>query len=578
MPEKVIEWRADRTDKGVNLESSRNLDTGEMSAGQSMRHEHGSGAYTGPGYRLKKDLGQSARGDGQEEAFVFPALWVKTGTKIFYSETPDVAASWWDAGTTLTTATYTEIIEQSNGDILITNKTDAPVRLIIAKAKAVIADSDTEINVGTAHITKFVAGGGTVRINDDEVAYGAINTGTGELTSVTGIAAGGHAQGSLIVEDVAMSTWTEEKGSWAFKHESRLVTGGRTDYESVVYASAPEDINNPAYFYDFDANGTVSRVFEEPMIGGISGQTHAYLFGRRGVYQFQGFDIATGAFIVQPIAAYTAYNNRCIIDVDGTIMFLGGKRLMPIELQLAEGGGPTKPFLGQQFDHRLRGWLDTLDSTQDQSDAHLHYDKAQKIVKIWARRNGILECRTLDMQNETFLGTENRPTVVASMFQDKSYFIDKAGKLHRDDVGLTHAGVPFTHQWSTGRMEYDKGRREFQLYKYEYEGWMTKGSKHTLRVYLDGSTTASFEGNYDDSLITSTKGKPLGVRGIGVSSIAADGETVSVYPFENHILLRGIGGKDVRLEWEVSKEGAFLQTNSFYLSAYLTKRSQNSYS
>lgn len=577
MPKKVIEWRADRTDLGVNLQSSRNLNNGEMSQGQSMRHEHGSGVFTGPGYRLKKDLAQSAQGDGMCEAYVFPALWVKTGTKLFYSETPENPSTWYDAGATLTTETLTTIIEQGNGDIHATNGTDSPTRIIVAKAKGAIISTDTEISVGTVHITKFSAAGGTIRINDDEITYTGTDTGTGELTGVTGIAASGHAQGSLIVEDKTMSTWSEEKGTWAFKHESRLIVGGRTDYEEVVYASAPEDLDNPQYFYDFDGNGTVTRRFDTPMVGGISGQANAYLFGKNGVYQFRGFDIATGAFLVDPIAAYTAYNSRCIVDMDGTIAFLGDKRLLPIELQLSQGGGPTQPFLSESFDHRLRPWLDELDDGKDQADAHLHYDKTNKILKIWARRNGTLECRVYDRQGDAFLGTEIRSTSVNSMFQGKSYFCDKAGKVQRDDQGLTNAGIPVVHKWSTGRMEYDKGRQEFQLYRFEYEGWMTKGSKHTVRVYVDGSSLASYEYEFDDSLITTTKGNPLGKNNIGVSSLAADGETVSAFPYKNNILLRGIGGDDVRLEWEITREGSFFQLNSFYLSAYLLTRSQRTY-
>lgn len=573
MPGQLIQFRADQMDFGLNLQSSRNLKFGEISSGRSARFERGSGIFTGPGYRTVIDTGTSATIDGLHEGKVFPALWIKSGTKVYYSTNPDAGVKY-DTGLTATTGAKTEFQEQGNGDIFVINATDAPARIAIAKSTTAIADTDIVITVGADFIDKYTASG-NVLVNGDTIAY--TGKSATELTGVTGIQTGGHAINSLVIQTSNPTTFTEEKGIFALELESRMIVGGRGFKKNILSASAPEDLSNPQFFYDFDGNGTVSRVLPEDLTAGIKGVGSAFIFTKNSAFRLDGFDLTTGAFLMVPITQqYGAYNQHCVCDMDGVIAFLGNKRLIPISIQLTPDA-QAAPYLGEDFDHRLRPWLDALDPFEDQADAHLAWDPVQKILKIAARRNGALETYVFDKQNGNFLPQESRPGYAFSMFNGNGYFGGTTGVVYIEDMGRTNDGNAILHQWATGRTEYDKGRRDMQLKDFEYSGYMSEACEHTVRIYLDGSTTAAYSMTFDDSTIVTSSGTPIGARGVGASGIGGDAMSTLIYPYENKILLRGLSCQDFRIEFEVTKQGAFFQTNTMFVNAFIPRRAQGTY-
>lgn len=558
-------------DLGLDLNTDRNLKPGQIAGGSSARFERGSGIFTGPGYRLAANLATSAS-TYLYEGTIFPLLWAKSGTKVFHSADPDTGTAY-DIGLTLTSAESGCFVQQSNGDIGYTNQTDTPVRIAVARNTVVIADTDVTITVGTDWIAKF-ANSGTVYVRGDAISYTGKNAGAGTLTGVTGIAAGGHPVNSIVTQTSNPSTWAEEKGSFAFEYQSRLVVGGRAKFEGVAYASVTETAAAPANFYDFDSAGTNSRVFSTKLVGGISGLGRAYLFGERQVHSLTDFDVTTGAFQTSPLSEhYGAYNPRCIVDMDGLVCFFGKKRLMPIPLTIGPSG--AVPGFDENFDLPIRPWLEQLDDDTDQaSSALLAYDNVQKVLKISGRRNGALETYVCDLQNRAFLPAENRPATSYAMFNGVQYWGSTDGKIHRDDTGRTNAGVAINHRWSTGRLEAGKNRPLMQLGRLSYQGSMTRGCEHRCKVYLDGSSTASYDQLFTDSLIVSSQGKPLGTRGVGSSPLGSDDTSDFVYRYENDILLTGLSCEDVRVEWVTTKEGVFFQTDSYQLSFDTTRFDQ----
>jgi len=412
---------------------------------------------------------------------------------------------------------------------------------------------------------------GFVYINGTGYLYTA-KSGT-QLTGCTEFAAGIPAN-TIITQTSNPSTFPAAyNGTFMFDLESRLFTGGRLHYENILSYSAPEDAANSQYFYDFQGNGAYQRIFTGKLTGGIKGIGRAYLFTNNQTFQATGIDVATGALIVQPISQnYGAYNPRCIVDMEGTVAFLGKKRLIPINLQLAVAGG-SAPSLGLDFDLAIRPWLSALDDDGDQTDAKLHYDKTNQILKITARRNGVLETRVFDRANGAFLPSEIRSVKSYSMFNGKSYFGHFSnGKIYRDDYGLTNDGLPIYHAWSTGEIENDKGRQYMQGHSIEYSGFMSKGSEHTFNIYVDGSTTASYSQVFNDSLITDLEGVSLGSFPIPYNAIAGSQDVPKVFQFKNNVLLIGISGESFRLEWTVIKEGVYFKVSDFVLTAFDTNQ------
>lgn len=569
---KLLPFVANKMDLGLNLQTEHNLELGEIAGGESARFVNGAGIYTGPGFRKAGDLGTSSSVNPLQEATVFPALWAKSGTTIQFSENPD-GGEFYAVQASPTSTEGGWFQEQGNGDMFYINQVDDPLRIAVGRNTSAIADTDTTITVGADWINKF-ATSGTVYIRGDAITYSGVNA--TQLTGVSGIQSGGHPVNSLVIQTSNPSTFgSAYNGTFAFEMESRLITGGRLHYENILSASGPEDATHPQYFYDFTGNGAVQKVMAGRLTGGIRGIGRAYLFTDNQCFQFRGFDTTTNGFLIDQLSQnYGAYNQRCIVDMEGTIAFLGQRRLIPIDIQLA-ASGTSQPAFGEKFDQKIRPWLNELDD--DQSHARLDYNKNTKILKISAVRNGALETYIYDRSSGVFGPKEIRSVACYGKFQGRTYFGHVSnGLVYKDDEGRTNDGLPIVHRWITGLISYDKGRSYIQGYTFTYHGVMTIGCEHTLNIYVDESPIPVFSQNYDDSLIVSTVGSPLGSRGIGQtvvgSSSPSDG--TMAYTFYNTILLAGLSGEHFQFEWITQKEGVFLQVEDFDFRAYLIRNNQ----
>jgi hypothetical protein len=248
---------------------------------------------------------------------------------------------------------------------------------------------------------------------------------------------------------------------------------------------------------------------------------------------------------------------------------------MPISIKLSSD--TVVPALNENFDERLRPWLDNLQTFGNQSRAYLSYDPVQKLLKVGGmQQDGGLETRVIDIQNGSPAGYEIRPGSASAMFDGKRYFGSTVGNIFRDDYLRTNNGIAVDHQFRTGRIEYDRGRRPMQFITIEYDGFISTSCEHTLRAYVDGSSEASFDKDYTDSLITSTQGTALGSRGVGSGLLGGD-ESVSVFPYKNTVLLVGLFGEDIQFEWEVVKDGAYLQVNNVRLVADVLRLSDRTF-
>lgn len=574
--QQLFEAKADAMNLGLDLNTERNLPWGQISAqSRALRFERGSkngaGVMTGPGFQVSATPVADVGYDGSlESLMVRPTLWVALGTKIQYSHD---AVTFYDTGLTRTATSTLNLtaqgfVEGPDGDVFTGNQTDSPVRIAVGILKADVA-LNGDIDVGTVYYSKFTASG-TVYVNGTAVTYSG-KDGTSKLTG-TNIAA--TSAGALVIQTSNPGTWTV-KGYILLSVESRMVLMGVKDHENIVYNSDVYTLANPDNFYDFGAGSAGSKSLPGKITAGITGMSGGFIFLARGIHRFTGFDTTTGALTSSEISnKYGAYNHRCVVDMDGQVSFMGQKRLMPISLTLSPYGG-TAPFIGEDFDHPLRPWFDSHDDTNAQDRAYLKWDSSQKILKMGAAVGGALETYAHDKQAGAYLPTENRSVATSCMFLGRSFFgHTDNGKWYEDDLGRTNDGIPISHIISTGRIEYDKGRRFLNAKEFRYEGWITQATTHILRAYVNGAADASFEVEYaSDDLITSQSGRPIGLRGIGISIPGGSpSDAVIVYPYVNRVLLVGLNGEDFRFEWEVTGDGQFFQVNTWYLGAWVQRK------
>jgi len=570
---KKTPFAAQRFDLGLNLQSIRNLKIGEIAGGASARFEKNSAIYTGPGFRTACDLGTAMSVPALKEATVFPLMWAKSGTKVFYMTDPNSGTSY-DTGVTVTAAEYGWFQEQGNGDMFYINQTDAPFRFAVAQNTVAVTATDTAITVGADWVGKFAASGSVI-INGVSYTYSGVSA--TQLTGFSPLPA--ISINTVIVQPTNPSTFPSTfNGTFMFDLYGQLFTGGRLHYEHILnWGAPPDNVGTDSTFYNFQANGASQYFgFTEKLTAGIKGIGRAYLFTTNQTFTFTGLDPASGGALIQPVSQnYGAYNPRCVVDMEGTIAFLGKNRLIPISLSLGVGG-VSVPQIEPNFDNNLRPWLASLDPDDQQADAKLHYDKTQQLLKIQGRRNGVLETYCFDRGNNSFTPSEVRSAKCFSMFKGASYFgHNNNGKVYQDDYGTTDDGIAIYHAWVTGELEGDKGREYMQAYSCEYTGTMSRGCEHTFNVYVDGSSQPSYSQIFDDSIIYETIGTGLGSNLIPASVAIGGSQDISrVYRFRNEVLLIGVSGESFRLEWVVTKEGVYFKTSDYELNVYPLAQNQ----
>ena len=573
----LVDWRPPHQAVGLDLNGDRNKKPGSIVDGASCRFVRGTGVFTGTGYREGCDLATDdevdalygAKGGSLRD---FDSLWAKSGTDVFHN---CQTVNPFSIGVTRTDGEREFFLEQGNGDIMLINQEDTFSRVAIAATIAEVTIAGDTISVGTAFIDKFAAGTDVVYLDGIAITYTTKNSGAGTLTGLTGVPAAGFTANVLVTQvsepgSAVDVTGTAIKGYCGMSIEGSALVAGRKGAEDVVFYSAPSTFQNPEFYYDFTTNGANAKVMPMPVSAMIRGTVRGYIFGEKEAHAVTGFDTNTGILQTVPVTNdYGAYNERCVIDMGGgAVGFLGQNRFIPINLS-TDSSGQLASLPDDDFDYAISPWLAQFDA--DQADAAmLQYDKALRIVTIAGKIDGVLRTRTFQNQKglKAYNPQEVRPARCHAYFQGISYFGQNTGdKIFINHSSRTNNGIPIKHEWLTPKLE-DKLEREVMLKEFLNRGFMSQGSEIRIRVYRNGSSTASFDRTYGDDIITSNRGTPLGNQGLGDASLGGStgSPTILVYPYKLKILLVGITGEDFQIQWTITKEGAFVQSNYYVLT------------
>lgn len=543
-----------------------NLPFGSIIGGSSMRYVKQAGIESGPGYVLQSTLGTTERVDdlfGARKRET-KSLWAKSGTKIFHS--CHRLGIKYDVGVTLTSTERQCFVEGRNGDIFAFNQTDSPLRIAVAALIADCADNSGALSVGTGNIDKFAASG-TVYVRGSPVTYSGKSGGT--LTGLSGIPAGGVTTGDLVTQTSTPASFAIAKGTCGMIIEGSMLVAGVKGAEDIVYTSAPSTLDNPEFLWDFLDNGASAKVMPNPVVAMVKGQGLGYIFGSNFCESTPGFDVETNVLLTHPVADVGAYNARCVAMMGGRICYLGGGRLMPVDIV---SGPDTYPRgkVDEDFDAPILPWLQQFDPDDNQADvALLQFDDARGLLTIAGKINGRTVCRPYDARDKikAFLPEEIRPMRCHVYFDGDSYFgnnmIDKVYKNH---TGLTNDGFPILHSVRTNRMEAKKGRREVLLDFLNFDGFMSVNGEIIVRIYIDGSSKVAFSWTIDDSYITSRSEEAMGLRTPGWNTLGGgDSVPQKIFPFKAEIDLNGLTGEDFMIEWLTSKLAAYFRIKSFLM-------------
>jgi len=558
---------------GVDLNGEgRNLKLGTLIDGMAMRYIRKEGMETGlSGYRKIVDLGTDAKVDSLfgGKSSLTKSLWAKSGTKIFHTIQIDGKA--YTVGMTLSAAERNFFLETRNGDVLTFNQTDSPARITAAVLTADTDDDTGAITVGTGTIDKFAASG-TVYLRGSPVTYSGKSGGT--LTGLSGIPAGGVKTGDLCTQSTTPSSLAIAKGTCGMIVEGATCIAGVKGFENVIYQSAPANLDNPEFAWDFNDNGANASILENPVTAMIKGTTFGYFFGESFCKSTSGYDLTTNVLVINDVTPdFGAYNQYCVANMGGRVVALGKNRLIPFSFFLNSQSTPEAK-VDENFDTPIRPWLEEFDTTGQKGSAFLDYDGSKGLLTIGGKINGAFKVRRYDARDgiKAFTPEDVRPARAYTYFDNKSYFGNTAtGKVYVDNESLTNDGFPILHFARTGRMEAQKGRKELLLDYIDFDGFMARSTVFTMNFYVNGNfNIPRYTFDLTDSIVTSFKaGKAIGERTHGLFVPGGDpSEGVTFkYPYKTTVDLTGIDCEDIVVEWVCSKLAGYLQVKSFIMEA-----------
>jgi len=566
----IVPFKADHMAVGLNLNGEgRNLKFGAIIDGDAARYIPREGIETGEsGYKRLVTIGTGAKVDDLfgGESVLTKALWAKSGTKIHHSVQKVGVAH--DSGLTLTATERNFFLEGRNGDVFTFNQVDSPVRLATASLLSDTDDDTGSLNVGAGTIDKFAATG-SGNINGSSVTYSGKSGGT--LTGLSGIPSGGVKTGDIFTQSSTPATFAIAKGTCGMIVEGSMIVAGVLGTENVAYYGAPSNLDNPEFLWDFTDNGAGAKIFENPIVAMLKGETLSYFIGAGFIESTLGFDIATNVLRTDNVSrSLGAYNARSVAVMGGKPVLLGKNRCIPVDIVLNDAAIPSAK-VDEDFDLPIRPWLEQLDAEGQEDSAILDYDSTTSLLTIGGKINGQFRIRRFDARDKlkAFTPEDIRPVRSYTFFDGKSYFGNNTvDKVYLDNNGFTNDGFAIRHRWRTSRMEDKKGRREVYLNFLELDGFMSKGCVWTVKIYVDGNfTIPAYTVVLDDSSITSKRGLALGQRTPGLATPGGFASIIPTkkFPFKETIDLTGLSGEDFSIELVCSKLAAYMQWKSFLM-------------
>lgn len=534
-----------------------------LSAAFNVRFTGDGGCRNRSGFTELVDMGTSAKVDSCVTMNIYGATFWKSGTAIHVATKAqlDIGLSY-TVGVTRT-ATEKDFLFVNEKDVYATNETDSFLRIAVSKATVAIADTDVTITV--KDIDQFAAGGGTVYINGDSIAYTGVSGST--LTGVTGIATGGHPVDSIVTQTSTPSG--APKGTCMAALEGSALVGKG----SVINVSLPANDQEPELFYDFNlANGATAKRMSSNVNALKTGLGVTMIGMSEGIDVATGFEPNSGALLTNPLSrVHGVPGAHCIVEMDRQFLILTNTgRLIPA-MNTVDGfqlmDDPQNPR--QNFDYPIQGYIQKNKDQSDNTKNFLFYNPASKTVKATIlMKDGL----TQEIVCQTDIGAwsvdDSKNFNCRTLIEGVEYCGDDTDdKIYRDEYGSTDNGFPIVSRITTGRLRLGRKGVTGDYLTFTYGGTISENGQFYQRIICDDEVFEELimaEDMAEDGQMSLSSGISLGEGELGAETVGDEGDTTEVFTF-NYPYEMSLEGEYVTLEWEISDEGTRAEFRYFDL-------------
>ena len=515
----------------------------ELQKAVNVRYRLGGGFTNRPGFEEKimtNFTGVGSNGPQGMFAFSDNEVYIAINGKIFVTNSDFSDAFELYSG--LDTSATVEFLEYM-GDIYVMNGVDVPLRMMrTVTATALSAGVSASLDVKTGQGFRFGTSG-TVRVISslgyDDITYSARTNDT--LTVTAGTVSYSHPIGSLIYEVKTISGaykvafGAEFQNTWFAAGNSGEST--KTFSKNTLFWTVGATGLNPEKFYDFTGSGSgiIPAGDKSDIVGLLKTKTYLLIFKSKSILYCSGFN-SSNIPILEPLTEiYGAAGPRAFTQVGDQVVVFTGRAIKQVGEQ--ENLANIAPSINAGFDDKIFKWFAELD--EDQSDAVLHYNPDQKLLKLWCNLGGVRTCRVLDtnIQEQPWSRDTNKNASCAVFFKGETFWgSDSEAKIFQDEVGYDDNGIGIRSEVKLA--DFNAGTSRISKYfQYQYlRGLLGEGTEITVNIYFDDVLIQTY--TLTDDLVSVSGGTPIGRVLIG-GGIATSEESATLgYPFEIEKLLK----------------------------------------
>lgn len=525
------------------------LKTNQMVRALNVRFRLGGGFTNRPGFFERAmtnftGVGSDAiQGGFAEEEF--SECLIAVNGKIFLV-LPDFADAY-EIYSGLNTTALVEFLPY-NGDIYVMQGGTSPVRIARSfTSTALSAGVSTNVSTSTGQGWRFGTSG-TIKVTSslgtDDITYSGrtndqftITAGTVSLSP----AASTSASPTYLYEVSSLSTvpkfafGAEFQNTWfgaGNAGESTKNYQGNTLFYSVGATGL-----NPEKFYDFAGTGSgyIPVGDKSDIVGLVKTKTYLIILKKTSIFYCSGFD-SNGIPIIQPLSdVYGCAGQRAWCVANDKVYTFTGKGIKTVGEEV--GLNNDVPSVNAQFDDKIVAELKNYDL--DQSDAVLHFNPDQKLMKLWATKGGAKVCFVLDtnIPNEPWSRDTGKPAAGAINYRKETFWwSDSEPTIYQDEVGYDDNGLGIRSEVRLGDFNANSDRLS-KCFTYHFlNGLLGENTTVTVNIYFDDVLTQTY--TLTDSLITPSGGSPIGRMLIGGGVAVSSEDATLGYFFELETLLK----------------------------------------
>lgn len=392
-------------------------------------------------------------------------------------------------------------------------------------------------------------------IEGDEIDYtGIMDYGAGDVLYGASNIATTHASGAYATQYNSITTSYAAK-TMAFFRDTMWVAGMPAEPGVLRYGKTISTVGSiiTGDLHDF-SDGNNYIIGDGGEITALHPtETRLYVFLKDKVHFIPIVYDSTGAQVFDVSHLFTGVygcpNAFCVTEMEDVVVFFTGKRLIRI------GYDPNGQTLipDESFDREILPLLQ--DADEDQSEARISYNPADKVLRIKYMVNGIARVIKYHKQLDKYSAFSDEDASCYVVHRKNTYFGDvnsdivwKIGKSIDSEDSNT------AHRYHTGRM--DGGTKNQKLFKRgRISGKKNIGSNVYLLTMVDNKNWGAVRLIPEEAMDISATATPLGDAVTGSDAIGLSGDTTNLFPFTYRFLL-GKRGKDFSFALSSDDSGA----------------------